>query len=311
MIDPATLPLPLVVEPLDFESIYQAQLADFTALMGSEWTAALESDPVVKMLECNSYREMLLRARINDAARAVMPAFAVGSDLDNIAARFGVTRLVITPSDPTASPPVAEVLEGDARLRQRYFLALDGRTTAGPSSMYKYLALTASPLVNAVQVVGPALTWTDGVPGTSNGVPPGQVNVYIQSTAGNGTLGVPDSTLLNVVTAYLNGITVRPLCDTVNVLPVTLVNVAIAATIYVYPGASSIEIMAQANAAATAYQTGLGIGDDVCRSAIIGNLWVPGVESIVVTLPSADVIMGMGQIANITGFTLTPGGVRV
>jgi phage-related baseplate assembly protein len=82
VIDLSQLPAPEVVEPLDFEVIYQDLLATFRALMGEGWTAPLESDPVVKLLELAAYREVQLRARINDAARAVLLAYAVGADLE-------------------------------------------------------------------------------------------------------------------------------------------------------------------------------------------------------------------------------------
>jgi phage-related baseplate assembly protein len=47
----------------------------------------------------------MLRQRINDAARAVMPAYAVKADLDHIAALFGITRLTITPANRPPAPP--------------------------------------------------------------------------------------------------------------------------------------------------------------------------------------------------------------
>ncbi len=72
-IDLSRIDPPEVVESLDFEAIYQEMMDEFRRLY-PDWTAALESDPVVKLLEVAAYREMLVRARINDAARAVMQA---------------------------------------------------------------------------------------------------------------------------------------------------------------------------------------------------------------------------------------------
>jgi phage-related baseplate assembly protein len=45
-------------------------------------TLALESEPIVKLLQENAYREVILRQRINDAAKAVMLAYSTGADLD-------------------------------------------------------------------------------------------------------------------------------------------------------------------------------------------------------------------------------------
>ncbi|PJN94872.1 baseplate assembly protein, partial [Amaricoccus sp. HAR-UPW-R2A-40] len=97
-IDLSRLPPPDVVERLDFETILGAMKADLIARAPDLAPAlALESEPAVKILEVAAYRELLLRARINDAARAVMIATATGADLDHLAALFGVARFVLDP----------------------------------------------------------------------------------------------------------------------------------------------------------------------------------------------------------------------
>ena len=97
------LPFPAVVEPLDFEVIYAAMKAQF-ALLLPEYTAWLESDPAQKLLQLAAYRELGVRQRVNDSAKAVTLAYAVGSDLDHIAARYNVQRLLIDPGDALATP---------------------------------------------------------------------------------------------------------------------------------------------------------------------------------------------------------------
>ena len=111
IIDLSQLPEPEVIENLDFETIYQELLGDFREAMAGEWTAEVESDPVLKLLQLAAYRELLLRARINDAARAVMLAYASGADLDQIGAGFNVQRLLIRPAQPEAVPPGGAVRE--------------------------------------------------------------------------------------------------------------------------------------------------------------------------------------------------------
>ncbi|PTE18480.1 baseplate assembly protein, partial [Cereibacter changlensis JA139] len=95
-IDLSQIPAPDVIEPLDFETILAglkaAIIADAPELAG---VLALESEPVVKLLEVMTYRSLLDRARVNDAARAVMLATATGADLDNLAALLGVSRLTL------------------------------------------------------------------------------------------------------------------------------------------------------------------------------------------------------------------------
>jgi len=50
VIDLSALDPPDLVETLDFEELYQRKLEHFKRIY-PDWTAALESDPVVKLLE--------------------------------------------------------------------------------------------------------------------------------------------------------------------------------------------------------------------------------------------------------------------
>lgn len=98
-IDLSRLPAPPAIEALDYEAILAARIADFKA----RWEAVrvlypdlppydvemLETDPVVVVEQSNSYHDMLLRGRVNDAVRAVMLATAWGGNLDHLGARVG------------------------------------------------------------------------------------------------------------------------------------------------------------------------------------------------------------------------------
>ena len=205
-IDLTKISPPDVIEALDFEAIYQEILANFKQLY-PDWTAALESDPVVKLLELAAYRETLLRARVNDAARACMLPYATGSDLENLAALLGVTRLTD-----------GDTVELDDRLRLRAQMALEGETVAGSHGSYVFHALSASNLVKDVAVDSPV---------------PGQVRVTILSTEGNGT---PDTELIDIVDSYLSAETRRPLTDMVTVEAAEIVPFTVDATLHVYTG---------------------------------------------------------------------------
>ena len=91
-LDLEQLPPPKIIEELDFDAILAAMKADFIARY-PEYTADFASDPVAKLLEAASYREMLIRQRVNDAARSNLLAFATGTDLDHLASFYGVQRL--------------------------------------------------------------------------------------------------------------------------------------------------------------------------------------------------------------------------
>jgi phage-related baseplate assembly protein len=88
-IDLTKLNAPDIIETLDFENIFNDMVAELKS-RDNAFDALLESEPVIKVLEVAAYREVLLRARINDASKAVMLAYAKTSDLDNLAAYFGV-----------------------------------------------------------------------------------------------------------------------------------------------------------------------------------------------------------------------------
>ncbi|MDA8444762.1 baseplate J/gp47 family protein [Paracidovorax valerianellae] len=145
MIDLQTLPAPAVVEALSFEAILAEAKADFAERMRPHLPAiddilALESDPVVKLIEAHAYRELLIRARINDAARAHLLAFAADGDLDQLAALFGVLRMTG---------------EKDERLRTRLQLKIAALGAQGTRQHYEFHALTASALVRAAQASQP------------------------------------------------------------------------------------------------------------------------------------------------------------
>ena len=79
-IDLSRLPAPTVVEAIDYEMVLAALKADLVARW-PDYTADLESDPAIKLLEVAAYREVLLRQRVNDAARAVLVRTALAAVL--------------------------------------------------------------------------------------------------------------------------------------------------------------------------------------------------------------------------------------
>ncbi|MFM8745990.1 MAG: baseplate J protein, partial [Aestuariivirga sp.] len=93
-LDLSVLPPPEVIETVSYEPIVAAMrddlVARFPAIAG---VIDLESEPARKLIEVFAYREILLRARANDVARANLLAFATGADLDHLAAWYDVTRL--------------------------------------------------------------------------------------------------------------------------------------------------------------------------------------------------------------------------
>ncbi|MDO9571174.1 MAG: baseplate J/gp47 family protein [Hydrogenophaga sp.] len=286
-IDLTLLPAPQVIEPLDFEIIFGSMLADLQA-RDPTFSALLESDPAFKILQVCAYRELLLRERVNSAARAVMLAYATDTDLDQIAANYGVARLVVTPANPAATPPTDAVYEADDDFRARVLLSLESYTTAGSRGAYKYHALSVSGAIKDVGV---------------SSLAPGTVNVAVLTHTGSGAASAP---ILAAVTLALSADTVRPLCDTVVVQSAEVVSYSVDATLDVYPGAGQAAIEAAALAALDAYtaaQHRMGLG--ASRSGIIAALHRSGVHRVTLTTPAADVDCTWAQAAWCTGRALT------
>ncbi|WP_277981532.1 baseplate assembly protein [Sphingomonas phyllosphaerae] len=288
-VDLSRLPAPQVVEPLDFEAIYAAMLAALQSLV-PDFDATVESDPAVKLLQVCACRELLLRARVNDAARAVMPAFARGSGLDQLAALMGITRHRLSAGD--ASRGIAPSYEDDDDFRRRLVLAPEGFSVAGPAGAYVFHALSADRDVLDASAISPA---------------PGDVLVSVLSRTGDGT--APD-TLVATVDAYLSAETRRPLTDHVRVRGATIVPYAVEAVLTTYAGPDAATALAQARANVAAHAARCHrLGLDVTRSALFAALHVPGVQNVALLQPAADIVVDRTAATWCSGISVAVGGV--
>lgn len=278
-IDLEKLPASDIVETLDFEDILAEMLTDLRERR-PELTIDLESDPIYGILEVAAYREMHTRARINDASRAVMLAYAQKNDLDNLAAFFSVERQVVSPGDPDATPPVDPVLELDTRLRSRTQLSLEGHSTAGPVGSYIFHALAADPLVKDVDVDSPR---------------PAEVVVTVLSSEGE---GLPSDALLATVEAHLNAEDVRPLTDLVTVQAPTILRYSVIAELFLFVGPDSEVVRVAAEKAVRDYvEARHRLGHDITLSGLYAALHQPGVQRVVLADPIEDLIVQSNQAA--------------
>lgn len=290
MIDLSALPSPQSVEPLSFEAIKAEMIADLQARDPS-FTALVESDPALKVIEVFAYRELLLRQRVNDAIRATMLAYALGSDLDQRGALFGLARNVVDPGAPNAFPPVPPTMESDSEFRKRIQLAPEALSVAGPAGAYIFHALKVADVAD-VSVVGPPI------------VSPGEVVVTVLSRSGS---GVPSAETLATVERQIEE--ARPLTDMVTVQAAELVDYAITATIYTYSGPDPSTVIDNAEASVAAYVAAQRrLGRDVTLSGVYAALHRPGVQRVELVSPSADVAIEYFQVANCAAVTLTAGG---
>ena len=298
LVDLKKLPAPKVVQELSYETLLAQRKDKFLSLQETDelrehWQARLqlESEPVVKLLEENAYLELLLRTNINESAKAVMLAYATGSDLDQLGALFGVTRLIIQAEDLKSTPPSPAKYEDDERFRTRIQMSLEGLTTAGSRASYEFHALSTSAKIKDVDVTSPTA---------------GTVKVAILSTEGQGTA---DSDLINAVKTQLNAEHIRPLTDTVLVESAVILPYEIRATLTLYPTVLENVVMENVNQAITHYankQHSLGI--DITRSGIFAALHQEGVQNVQLTQPLADLIVQPNQAAYCSQIQINVGG---
>lgn len=290
-VDLSQLPAPDVIEPLDFEAIFAEMLADLQA-RDPEFSALLESDPAFKILQVAAYRELLLRRRINEAAHAVMLPHALGADLDNLAALFGVVRLVLDPGDASARPPIPPIAETDEAFRRRVTFSLEGFSTAGPVGAYIFHALSADGRTKDVSVTSPQ---------------PGDVLVTVLSNEG---VGEPSADLLSIVEAKLSAEEVRPLCDTVAVQSATILPYSIKATLYFYDGPDRSIVLDQAASKVQGYADAQHrLGRDITLSGVYAALHQPGVQRVELVEPAATIVVEPHEAAFCLAVDLTDGGL--
>lgn len=296
-IDLSLLPAPSIVEVLSFEDIYAERKAAFIGHFPAGQQDAIasaleiESEPMAKVLQENAYRELVWRQRVNDGARALMLAFATGTDLDQLAANVNLTRLV-TVQQLDADTTVTTV-ETDALLRERIQLAFEGLSVAGPRNAYVKHARDADARVADISAVSPE---------------PCEVVVTVLSTIGD---GAASDDLLNVVRAALSDEDVRPLGDRLSVQTADIVRYAIRATIYLDPHPEAEPILQSAGERAAAYaDERRRLGRDVNRSAIIAALHAEGVKKVVLHEPADDIAVEDVQAAFCSGINIANGGAR-
>ncbi|MEK7890086.1 baseplate J/gp47 family protein [Burkholderia contaminans] len=295
-IDLSQLPSPDVVETIDYETLLAARKARFVSLYPADEqaeiaaTLALESEPVVKLLQENAYRELVLRQRVNDAARAVMLAYAVGTDLDHLAALFGIRRLTITPADPEHN--LAAVMESDTDLRARTQLAPQSLSVAGPEGAYVSHARNADGRVLDASAVSPA---------------PCEVLVSVLARDGDGTA---DPALIAAVEAALQADDVRPLTDKVTVRGAEILRYQVRARLVFFAGPDRAVALAEANRAMKKYTESMHrLGMEVTLDGIYAAARAAGVQKVILESPAAGLPATKQQAPYCTGIELIDGGV--
>ncbi len=286
-LDLSRFPAPLAIRGIDYEALLAERKARLLALFDDAGVvydvAALETDPAIIVEETDAYRELLAYAAINDAVRACMVAFAVGADLDHLAAIHGLVRRIITP----ASGSAAAVMESDAEFRRRVLLAPEAFSTGGPAGAYLYQALTADPRVLNADVWSPK---------------PGQVKIAVQSREGDGTAS---NDLVEAVRRWVCDPVRKPLTDDVSVGSITNHRYSAVVTAYILPGPDPMAVRTEIETAVLAEAARRRTpARDMPRSALIAAAHLPVVDKVILAEPTVDLARGYGEVAVMEALTV-------
>ncbi|MBR8463663.1 baseplate J/gp47 family protein [Campylobacter sp. faydin G-24] len=93
MLNLKNLPYPNVIEELDYDELLTNIKNLFKKYLNDDEISLLESDNYSALLETLAYRELILRARINENVKSMLLPYASGSDLDNVVSIYGIERL--------------------------------------------------------------------------------------------------------------------------------------------------------------------------------------------------------------------------
>lgn len=272
-IDFSRLPPPQVVEELDYEALlkiyHEVVLAKNPKL---ERALKLEQSGANIILQAEAYGEMIMRARVNAAARAVMLPFATGADLDNLGALFGLARDIV-PGDPDAQPVIEDAPESDERFRRRIQMAPESFATAGSEGAYIYHALTAHAGLRDASALK-----VDNL---------GGVKITIMNA---GADPLPTQEQRDAVYNKLHQRNIKPLTDVVSVAAVTVKEVNLNAELILYPGPDAALVLADVQASLTALRGRVALlGRDLTIAAVYSTLMREGVQSVNLISPTVDV----------------------
>jgi phage-related baseplate assembly protein len=356
-VDISKLPKPEVLEQLSFETIYKEMRDQMNGLQPLTFTsegkvnlvsaqiisadngeqyfripvssdAGLmylehESEPAARQLQIVAYREMLVRQRTNDASLAVMLAYAIGPDLDQIGARYDVVRLLITAAEPANN--LAAVYESDEDFRRRIQLSSEEYSTAGPEGAYVYHALSADANVKDASAQSPSFQLAQISADVRATLPanaivlivkddagltdpmPGDVAITVLSRTGNGTA---DNATLTNVDNKLNQDGIRPITDTVRKRSASVTDYTINATLKTYAGPDSSLVISNAEKTCQAYvDENHKLGRDITISGLYGALHQPGVQKVILDNFDTDIICNRSQSAFCTSINIAHGGL--
>jgi phage-related baseplate assembly protein len=270
------VPDPQVLDNKTLEDIVVSTLGVFTDI-NPNYGDLLVSDPVTSVLDTYSFREYLLRIRVDTAVKATLLKFATGNNLDNIAANFAITRLEG---------------ESDASFRDRIQQTGPNPSTAGTKTHYRSKALAVSSDIKDINVYSP-----EG----------GEVQITVMTIIDDENDGIPSSELLTQVTNVVGADDVRCLNDNITVSGAIKIPVDLAVTVQLYPDTPETVFETMEQEFLDTYNAIAALGRDLTLSWITDTLHNDGIYKISITSHSADIIATDDEYIHINNITITHG----
>jgi phage-related baseplate assembly protein len=260
--------VPKIEEDLSYERIFAEKLSGLTTSYQTEMPS-FESpspiDPAFRILSELAMTELMIRARINAAATAQLLRYS--EDLDFLL--FGMRR-------------DGESLEA---FRERIRLNLHLASPAGPLEMYRSLALAAA---NEGARTPEEFQIVDAFAETAQD----KVVLHLQP---NSRLAVDMPAVLKKVTNFLNLEHIKPAFDLVEVKAATPKRVNVSGTARLSRGNGSAFLKGLTDNLSASLLTASCLGWSLPLSWIYAQLHVPGVESVSILTPIADIPVGKSE----------------
>jgi len=292
---PANLQRMIVLEDLNAEAILTQRMQRFKQLWASydPPVAAqydveqLEFDPIKINQELCTYFELLLRDRVNQAARSITLAYAIGTDLDAIASRYpgGVPRLEG---------------ESDDRYRRRIWLSPNTLSPHGTAEAYEFWALTALPALRDVTAMRSV---------QHDYYPTILITCLLGPESPNPS---PSQEELIRIRTYIQNLSRQGLTDVISVSGPKVKEVAYNISVWLYPGTAPEQTLNKiASNLQQLVDNQYWLGHDHAHTAIHASCALSGVHHVDIIEPANDVLIASDWVVKVTGITVTLAGRMV
>ena len=297
----ANLPAPTIIQQVNYQVIFSQILSTFQTL-NPAFTAVVEGDPAYMLLQVLAYQVMLIAQQEQNDILGLLLAYAIDSQLDQIAANVDVIRL---PG------------EQDNAFRLRIQQAMHLYSVAGPAGAYRSLTYAVaqniadvavfSPSPGSVTVAVMAYDSTPSANATAQQLAQAVCFPNFTPVSGVTPTQIPQTDpTITAIQVALNSETVRPVTDVVSVVAATPIYYPLTANLTIYEGFDSATVLSQASANLQTYLGSIQrIGRSIPLSGLIAALQqTSGVLEVVLAAPTADVTVGQTQFGVATPITL-------